>query len=734
MSRFFKTSEVNPNNSFLYKAPHEIMMKALEVQQQGYNDTLAKAELFDTLDIKYINNPTVQDRVQKIKADYEGKANEITEAISADPTKWNKMSPKLRQLSARLKEDMTSGAIANIQGTYANYQNFLENNKDKDARVMQMANNYYMNDYNNRVQSNPDVFMNFDDVVNPVDLMSDKYQKILKEVKANKSMTTDGRYVYKNEEITPERAEQIAYGLLMSDPEYKTYSNQQMKFGDTGFIDINEDGSVSPKNVYEIYDTDGNVLTRERAEELHNEWSALDVEQKKITPYPFKTGLNMSHSMAGGLKALGSAYSFFDKSFDADKYGLQNNQGQINSRLAAQKYGYDVNLENIKQANRETLADKNNAVKLQIAEMRQKGSSKDINTLLQLELAKETPGSQKYKNLESAIAQNNVDSALGHIYGRNLDLSTVINDANSGDSESSAYIGNARDSGRKAMGYKSGSDEHNLMMTFDYYMKKGQSKEQAIKSAVSDLRGIYAKKNNYNGTQQGALAASTVFDNNLSQRYSGLLNKYFNKQNDYLGSLSSVNSNLRFEPTSSYADTNLTKLIKDNPGTFTITDKNGNLLTSKELNKLGDDIKVTHLFGSNPYGNVGIRANVGGKDILYVPSKKGSSVNRMVTNIALNNGLKDPKNSTMLKTISNQENSDIETIMFNTKPVNGAKRFVYTSKLGGSPTDIYFHSDGSGIKFSTDPNVNWNNPDPVKGKYATAESIQQIFDNIADMD
>ena len=733
MSRFFKTTELNPNNSFLYKAPYEFMMKALEVQQQGYDNMMATTELYDTLDIKHINNPSVKDRVQEIKADYEGKANEIAEAIQADPTKWNKLSPKLRQLSARLKEDMTSGSIANIQGTYTNYQKFLEDNKDKDARVMGMANNYYMNEYSNRVMENPDAYMQFDNVVNPVDLMSDKYQKILKEIKANKSMNSDGKYVYENKEITAERAEQIAYGLLMSDPEYQAYANQQIKFGDKGFIDINEDGSVSRKNVYGIFNNDGEPITKEQAEELHKEWEALSLEQKKSTPYPFKTGLNMSHSMAGGLKALGSSYSFFERTFDADKYGLQNNQGRINSQLAAQKNSYDVALESIKHANAMDLADKNNDVKLEIAKMKQQASTKDINTTLQIALAKATPGSKEYKNLEAAIAQNNVDSTLGNMYGKKLNLGDVVKDAVSGDAESASYLGNSRDYGRKAMGYKEGSDEHNLLQTFDYYMRKGQSKEQAMKSAVEDLRGIYVKKMNYNKTKEGALSAEQVFNNNLYKRNEGLLNKYYNKQNEYLNNITQQNSAVRFEPVSSYGKTNLSKAITDNPGTFTITDSQGNIISTSEREKLGNNIEVTDLVGSTPYGNIGVKASVNGKQYIYIPSTKGSDVNNYITNIALNGGLKDPKNSTMLKSATNQELSDIETSFMNTKPkADGSKEIIYTTKRGGKPIQIFLRSTGSNLMFSTDSNVNWKDPNPTTGKYVIFDNTQHLFDNLDD--
>ena len=147
MSRYFKAESINPQNDFLYQAPYELLMKGLEVQQQGYDNMLNQTDLFNQLDIKSINDPTVQKHVQSIKDMYEGRANEITSEIRQDPTKWQKTMPKLRKLAAQLRTDMTSGDIANIQGTYTNWQKFQENIKDKDKRTAAYANKYYIEEY-----------------------------------------------------------------------------------------------------------------------------------------------------------------------------------------------------------------------------------------------------------------------------------------------------------------------------------------------------------------------------------------------------------------------------------------------------------------------------------------------------------------------------------------------------------------------------------------------------------
>lgn len=229
MGRYYNAPQGVQFVDGLYTPPWEMINKSLEQNQQGYENALTTTNLFDNLDIKYIEDPVIKEQVEKIKGYYSNKANSITEAIKANPMDWRKSGINIQNLSKELQEDMKSGDISRFQDSYQSLSNFLEQHKEiktKNPGDFNRGYEHFLNEWRKdplRMEG-----FNWEQLVNPID--TESINKRIKDLAANATEQANGMWLVGNEEVTPERIMESAKNQIFGDSANSAYIQQQIKF------------------------------------------------------------------------------------------------------------------------------------------------------------------------------------------------------------------------------------------------------------------------------------------------------------------------------------------------------------------------------------------------------------------------------------------------------------------------------------------------------------------------
>lgn len=374
MAQFYQTAEGGIENadSFMYQPPVELMKQALDYQNQGITNSLASANLYNNLNINYIDDEREREVVNNIIGYYSDKSKEIQDQILQDPSSWQRLQPSLQALGAELQKDMTTGDISKIQGSYASLQKWMGDNaemKTKNPALYQQGLNHYLNGWRQNENRSLDSQFTGTNLVSMPDIMQEKYRKIFDDVKANAKEQADGTWIYQGKSITKEKLLEIATGMFMSDEAYKSYSLQQTKFGDRGWVDVDANGNPTPKSLYLPYSTeDGHVLTQEELKQKQQAWELLTPEQQKEKGNNpgYTYGMNKTHEMYTPVNTMANSYSFMESSMKENPYGIigaksaaeireinaqgavdigkQNNQAKHDLNKLAQAYEYNKGL------------------------------------------------------------------------------------------------------------------------------------------------------------------------------------------------------------------------------------------------------------------------------------------------------------------------------------------------------------------------------------------------------
>ena len=124
-------------DDFVYTPPFEMMDRALKVNQEGMNTAIATANLFNNLNIDFIDDEQQRQRVGELIKKYAGQADDIAALIRQDPSKWRQQGAALSALKNQLAQDFQYGEIYRTQKNAENwkaYQAELEKIKDPIVR------------------------------------------------------------------------------------------------------------------------------------------------------------------------------------------------------------------------------------------------------------------------------------------------------------------------------------------------------------------------------------------------------------------------------------------------------------------------------------------------------------------------------------------------------------------------------------------------------------------------
>lgn len=125
-------------DDFVYTPPFEMMDRALKVNQEGMDTAIATANLFNNLNIDYIDDEQQRQRVGEIIKKYAGQADDVAALIRQDPSKWRQQGAALSGLKNQLAQDFQYGEIYRTQKNAENWKAFQaeldKNIKDSTTR------------------------------------------------------------------------------------------------------------------------------------------------------------------------------------------------------------------------------------------------------------------------------------------------------------------------------------------------------------------------------------------------------------------------------------------------------------------------------------------------------------------------------------------------------------------------------------------------------------------------
>lgn len=109
-------------DDFVYTPPFEVMDRALKVNQEGMDTAIATANLFNNINIDYIDDEQQRQRVGEIINKYAGQADNVAALIRQDPSKWRQQGAALSALKNQLAQDFQYGEIYRTQKNAENWK------------------------------------------------------------------------------------------------------------------------------------------------------------------------------------------------------------------------------------------------------------------------------------------------------------------------------------------------------------------------------------------------------------------------------------------------------------------------------------------------------------------------------------------------------------------------------------------------------------------------------------
>lgn len=337
------------SNDFMFQAPWELAMNALQFNEKQVDTIYDQAHLLgDTAsNINFLEADRAN--VEAEKEAINSQISEVTNALASDPTQWKKQMPRIRQISQSLQNNMRTGNLSKIQGSYNAYQNFVKNYEDlrkKDPQEFDKVSQYYLNQWrsSNEKGSLSSIFSP-GAVYAPKSLSDKEFVDILKDFKADEFTTLNGLYKIDNKVVTKDQVAKAALNLATSNPDFANFIRQRQMIGDE---------SYRTPMYLAIDNATGKILTPQESEERDNAFSARALEIEKIYSDPnerakytpqqleamkaelipsYTTQLNPTNAIAQQANALGNVYSFKSQKITGNEPAIMMyKEGQATAR------------------------------------------------------------------------------------------------------------------------------------------------------------------------------------------------------------------------------------------------------------------------------------------------------------------------------------------------------------------------------------------------------------------
>ncbi len=323
MSRFYQTARPTFVDDNIYKPPIELMQDLISTHEARADQLMGETQLLDqaTEKIQHLQFDSEKERVKNIQDTYSTKIDEIANTILENPLEYQKHLSKLKDLRSTMVKDKTTGTWASIENRYAGYSKWYEDNKGiskKNATLFNKMNNKIYGDLVNAANQDDHAVFQGRNIIDRPDIIKEyqkTYQDLLKAYDAVESKDGSG-YITKTDFITKQRAADLAWNTLMSNPNYAGYVDQMGNFlGEDGYFQdiVDPDGNISRQaiNPFAYIGDDGTQFTA-------NQIAGMSPEQRQR----ISRVINPNHAFSNDLEAVADTYSFERQSSKVDPFAL----------------------------------------------------------------------------------------------------------------------------------------------------------------------------------------------------------------------------------------------------------------------------------------------------------------------------------------------------------------------------------------------------------------------------
>lgn len=644
MARYFQTQRANiaDADSFMYKPPMELLREAATMHDQGIAQGLSSAQLFENINVDYIDDPVEKAIVENAKMYYNDRSAEIIDRISKDPMSYKKEMLNIQNLAKELQQDMTHGELGKVQQSYKALQNFIQENADLKAKQPHIYNqglNYYLNRWRSGENRSLDNTFTGSKLIGAPDITSEKYRKIFEGVKADSYDTLTGRYMYNNKEVTEQEMQEIAYGLLMQDPEVQSFVQQQQMFGDRGFVDVDQEGNVRAKSLYQAYDTNtGEILTPEQLEQKQKAYQALSQEDKRKLGPGYGYQLNREHGFYSGISAIGKAYSFREQKLEADEFAKigyqgqvtrqnQAHQGQVTRSNQAHQYNLDV-----KKMEKEYELKDSNA---------QKGLLRDIQ-----KIALDEAGTDAGKAAQDFLDRTMAQASVGAISTPTYSIDQLYSLGNSASPFAANLLSSVEQTARTNFFAKGGQNTKNSTVEFinfvDQFKKSNPdaNENQIVKAFFQSPSSKIVNEEHFKsqGNKGSVMLPPDILENMYGERFKKHLENYNSNIDKALKNISADNASTQvsFVPFSTYGEKQALSLLNSSKQGFYYFDKDGNKVENAQMPNFKS---VVNIGGNNVHETVAMTAVTEDGETVHVfpkNSREGSPYFKGVQSLLMN--------------------------------------------------------------------------------------------------
>jgi hypothetical protein len=240
MGRFYQTAKPQFIEDMIYQPPWELMKEALGAEQDRYDVAVAKADMFNHVDVNYIDDPVERQKVADKQAYYAERADALTQKFqSATGNDWAKSMPELNKLRRELEQDYKTGDIHKIQESADQYAKMEEHLKTiKDPVMKQKAKESFMSQWQANPNRSIDKTFSYNDIYDKKDVTGEFLDEWTKENKfppnviSSAFAKTNGRYINSGKkDIEIREGAAKAYEQFVQAKGYEPYLKQEEQFG-----------------------------------------------------------------------------------------------------------------------------------------------------------------------------------------------------------------------------------------------------------------------------------------------------------------------------------------------------------------------------------------------------------------------------------------------------------------------------------------------------------------------
>lgn len=357
MSRFYQTSK-GEHIDYMFKPNYEMMESVLMKKNEDVDNILANSNILSSEydKVQHLNIEADVQRVAGKKKEYDKRIGQVTDQVMENVLDASRYAPQLEDLKKEITEDLTTGETSKVINRYKSFQNMLEENKglmESDPTTYNQMLNYYYGQVKKGAELDPNFVFNPEKFVGRPELFGKDFNDIMKNLKANSYDQAKGMYLINKEYVDAQRVREIALNELFSDPNYQGYVTQQIMIGESsGLIDgissekfVQLEPSERDKYMIKPIIYFNNATGKEVSQTDYENMTAEDrakVSQMANPSYRFSSDL---------LKA--------ENIFSYEKIGIKENA--VATKAAD-------------RASKERIAAANNAIKIQLEQLKAKNA------------------------------------------------------------------------------------------------------------------------------------------------------------------------------------------------------------------------------------------------------------------------------------------------------------------------------------------------------------------------